>query len=328
MAAHLFRNVSNRLAYRHQCFLPIGLASFLRQHAASFDVAHLHACRNVPGSIAAHYLHRAGVPYVLAPNGTAPNVDRRRVAKSIFDLIVGRRMMARANRLLAVTGAEREQLEKLGVAPDRIRVIPNPVELDEFRDPGERDRYRRQRNLTGPLVVYLGQLIARKRVELLVRAFARLASPAATLVIAGNDMGAGSTARAAAAEVGVADRTVFAGLVSGKARLDLLAAADVVVYPSEREIFGLVPLEALMAGTPVVVADDSGCGEVVTRTGGGLVVKGEVEAVSSAIATILSAPAHWRIAAKRAADCIRRLYAPDVVCTQLEVLYAEMATWR
>src|SRR5580765_440046 len=44
-----FANASNRLAYHWQFFVPLGLDAYLRRHAASFDVAHLHACRNLPG---------------------------------------------------------------------------------------------------------------------------------------------------------------------------------------------------------------------------------------------------------------------------------------
>ena len=66
----VFPNLSNRLAYHLQLFLPFGLNKYLSDQAGSFDVAHLHACRNIPGAIAAYHLHRAGVPYVLAPNGT------------------------------------------------------------------------------------------------------------------------------------------------------------------------------------------------------------------------------------------------------------------
>ena len=65
----VFPNISNRLAYDRQCFLPVGLSDYLRRHASAFDVAHLHACRNLPGAIAARHLRAAGVPYLLAPTG-------------------------------------------------------------------------------------------------------------------------------------------------------------------------------------------------------------------------------------------------------------------
>src|SRR5579863_9316243 len=66
----VFPNLSNRLAYDAQLFLPWGLSQYLESHIPEFDVAHLHACRNLPGVIAARHLRRCGVPYVLAPHGT------------------------------------------------------------------------------------------------------------------------------------------------------------------------------------------------------------------------------------------------------------------
>src|SRR5688572_16619796 len=67
ITVRVFPNVSNSLAYHQQVFAPIGMRRFLRRHARSFDVAHLHACRNLPGVFAARSLRQAGVPYVLAP---------------------------------------------------------------------------------------------------------------------------------------------------------------------------------------------------------------------------------------------------------------------
>ena len=62
------------------------------------------------------------------------------------------------------------------------------------------------------------------------------------------------------------------GLLEGRDRLDALAAANVVVYPSRHEVFGLVPLEALLCGSPVIVCNDSGAGELIGTVGGGEVV--------------------------------------------------------
>ena len=274
ITTRVFPNLSNRLAYHQQVFAPIGLRAFLREHALSYDVAHLHACRNLPGVIAARCLREAGVPYVLAPNGTAPVIERRHLAKRLFDVALGNNVTRHAHRVLAVTEAERRQLRDVGVDDGRIRLIPNPIDLEEFAAAPPPGAFRSRHGLSGPLVAFLGKITPRKRVDALIRAFARLRTREATLVIAGNDMGAEASARATAVSTGVADRTRFVGLLQGAARLELLADADVVVYPSEHEIFGLVPLEALLVGTPVVVADDSGCGEVVSQVGGGLVVPG------------------------------------------------------
>lgn len=321
----IFPNLSNRLAYRDQGFVPLGLGRYLGEHAREFDVAHLHACRNLPGTIGARHLRRAGVPYVLAPNGTAPRIERRQFAKWIFDAAMGRRILNGAARVLAVSDAERRQLTRLGVDPSRIRSIPNPVDLDEFTPPITRGLFRQRFGLgAGPLVLFLGKITPRKRLDVLVRAFARLRSDA-RLVVAGNDMGGAADARALVHSLGLEPRTLFTGLLKGRARLEALSDAEVLVYPSQDEIFGLVPLEALLAGTPVIVADDSGCGEVVQGTGGGQVVpRGDAAALARAIEAVLASPTDWRAAASVAAERVRMAYAGDVVSAQLEQMYAEM----
>lgn len=322
----VFPNVSNRLAYHLQLFLPLGLGRYLKRHAGAFDVAHLHACRNVPGAIAAYHLRQAGVPYVLAPNGTAPRIERRQLAKLAFDLVAGRRILADAARVLAASDAERRQLRALGVAESAIRVVPNPVDLDELASPVTAGAFRRRFKIpSGPVVLFLGKLTPRKRLDVLARAFARIRRSDARLVIAGNDMGAGAGTRALVRSLGIEPHTVFTGLLRAHERLEALADADVLVYPSEHEIFGLVPLESLLSGTPVVVADDSGCGEVVGATGGGQIVPlGDADALAKAIDSMVDNPAHWRAAAAGAAVRVRSMYGADVVCAQVEQLYTEV----
>lgn len=323
----VFSNVSNRLAYRLQFFLPRGLNRYLARHAGRFDVAHLHACHNVPGAIASWHLRRAGVPYVLAPNGTAARIERRRMAKAVFDAIAGARVVDGAARLVAVSPAEARQLRALGIDPTRIREIPNPIDVQEFAAPRRRGRWRGRHGLgERPIVMYLGTLTPRKRVDTLARAFAALADPDAALVIAGNDMGSGRQVRAVVSALGLERRTVWTGLLRGPERLDALADADVVSYATEDEIFGLVPLEALMVGTPVVVANDSGCGEVIATTGGGLCVPpGAVEPLAAALRAILAAQRRWRAAACDAAGTIRALYGDDPIAERVEAVYREIA---
>lgn len=322
----VFPNLSNALAYRLGLFLPLGLHTYLRARAGTFDIAHLHACHHLLGSAAARHLTRAGVPYVLAPNGTAPRLERRRLGKWVFDVTLGRGVLPGAASVLAVTEAERAQLAGLGVSLATIRVVPNPVDLTEFDDPPPRGRFRARLGLdTRRLIVFLGKLTPRKRVDVLLRAVAALPRKDASLVIAGNDLGAGPALRRLTRDLGLASVTVFTGLLEGRERLELLADADLVAYPGEHEIFGLVPLEALLSGTPVVVADDSGCGEVIRRTGGGSVVPhGNSAALGEAIRRMLEPGGAWRDAAREAGRRVRQLYGGDTVAAEVERLYGEL----
>jgi glycosyltransferase involved in cell wall biosynthesis len=322
----VFRNFSNRLAYDWQVFTPVGLRRYLREQATSFDVGHVHACHNLPSAIAAAAFDRLGVPYVVSPNGTAPRIERRRTAKRVFDAVFERHLLSRAHRVLAVTETERGQLRDLGVSEAQIRLVPNPVDLREFERSADPLRFRRAWNLGGdPVVLYLGKVTPRKGVDVLVRSIARLSSARARVVIAGNEMHAGSAYRRAMRDAADHPRLVRVGLLRGTERLDALSAADVVVYPSRDEIFGLVPLEALLAGRPVVVGDDSGCAEVIHQTGGGVCVPyGDENALASAIDAIIQDAEEWKSRARTAATRVRALYAADVISARLQTLYEEV----
>src|SRR5262249_21666632 len=144
-------------------------------------------------------------------------------------------------------------------------------------------------------VVYLGKLTPRKRLDLLIDAFAGLARPQAGLVIVGNDMGAGRAIATRVARLGLGERVRMVGLLRRSERLEALAAADVLALPDEQEVFGLVVVEALLCGTPVIVADDSGAAEIVRAAGGGRVVKaGSTNDLQAALGAMLDDRARWR----------------------------------
>jgi glycosyltransferase involved in cell wall biosynthesis len=326
----IFPNLSNRLAYRHQFFTPRGFSAWLAGHATEFDLAHLHGCHHLPGALASRALARAGKPYVLQPNGTAPRLERRRFAKAIFDLTLGRGVIERAARVIAVSGAEAATLGAMGIAGPRLCAIPNPIDAGEFKTSPERGAFRRRVGIEAePLVLFLGRITPRKRVDLLVEAFARLDCPGALLVVAGNDGGALEAARRCAARTGVESRVGFPGLLTGGERLAALADADVVVYPSHDEVFGLVAAESILCGTPVVVADDSGCGELVREVGGGRTARsGDVDDLVRVLRQTLLDGDAIRAELPQARARLLRDYSAEAVALRTLELYASLAGER
>jgi glycosyltransferase involved in cell wall biosynthesis len=228
--------------------------------------------------------------------------------------------------VVAVSEAERVQIRSLEIPDTRIATITNLVNFDEHNPPVAPGAFRRKlKQGSGPVVTFLGKLTPRKRLDVLARAFARLDRPGAQLVIAGNDMGSGPGLRRLAASLGIGDQTTFAGLLTGRDRLEALADSDVVVYASKDEVFGLVPLEAILCGTPVVVASDSGCGEIIRQVGGGLVVtEGSETELAGAVGTILDGSDEWRRAAVAAQAAVRKFCDADAVCDRLEALYQDV----
>jgi len=325
----VFPNVSNRAAYALQLFAPIGLGRYLRAHAGDFDIAHLHACRNLPGIIAARELRRAGVPYVVTPNGTAPRIERRRAAKWVVDRTIGRGYLAGAARVLAVSAAERDDLCRLDVSVDRLRIVGNPLALDEFDRPRNPDAFRQRIGIAAPFVLYLGQITPRKRIDVLIRAFAAVQTPALALVIAGEPTTHTRRLRRLAATLGIAAHVHFVGLVAGHARLEAIAAASVVAYPSEREVFGLVALESILCNTPVIVSDDSGCAEIIRETGGGhTVAAGDAAALASAIRAAIAPGARTTFGLEAAAARVRARFSTDAIAAELCRAYDDVTAER
>jgi glycosyltransferase involved in cell wall biosynthesis len=314
-------NLSNRLAYHWQLFAPRGLSRTLRSLVGSIDVAHLHACRNLPVAAAARILAKARIPYVVSPHGTAPLIERRFLAKQIFDATAGRGYLEGAARVLAVSEAERAQLKALGVADSRITVLPNPIDLREFAPLPEGARFRQRHGLgDAPLVLLLGKLTPRKGADVALRAFEKIGRGDARLVIAGSDMGSGL----AKGDFKDGARVMHVGVLEGRDRLDALAAADVVVYPSKHEVFGLVPIEALLCGSPVIVCNDSGAGEIIGTIGGGQIVPvDDVVSLAGGIESMLAATSIWRQRARAAGVRARQIFDVDIVCERLDALYRD-----
>jgi len=277
------RNLSNRLAYSQQLFLPRGVARAL-DGLPPIDVIHLHGHRHLLNNAALRAAPE--IPYALTANGTLRRHEKKIGLKGVWDLTISGGIPRGAARCVAVSAADVGDHLRAGISAERVARIPNGLDLAEFEPLPPRGGFRRAHGLgERPLVAYLGQLSPRKGVGHLVEAFAGNPPGGAVLVIAGNDMGAADAIRGQAAG-NPAVRMV--GLLEGRDRLGLLADADVLVYASTAEIFGLVPWEGLLCGAPVVVADDCGCGELIAEAGAGLLVRyGDVAGLRARIDTLL-----------------------------------------
>jgi glycosyltransferase involved in cell wall biosynthesis len=279
------KNVSNSAAYRHQLFLPRDVGALLSLVGDDVDVVHLHGHRHLLNNAAVRWAKARSIPYVLTANGTLLRHERKIGVKWMWDQAVSGGIPKGAAKLIAVSASDVARHRQAGIPSASIARIPNGLDLGEFSTLPPQGTFRARFNLgDGPIVSYLGRVSPRKGVEHLVRAFGKGALAPAQLVVAGNDMGAMSTAEAAVDGPGVH----FVGLVQGEDRLALLADTDVLVYPSADEVFGLVPFEGLLCGAPVVVADDCGCGELIAEAGAGLLVRyGDLDGLRSRIRTLL-----------------------------------------
>lgn len=272
---YYFRNLSNRCAYKYQMFIPMGLLSVVRQTVSEFDIIHLHGHRHFLNNIVHYYAVKSGRPYILSGHGTVLRIERRILAKLVFDKFFGQRVLNDAAHFVAVSENEVGQYEQMGVEKKQVTVVYNGIDLNPYKALPQKSSFRKKYNMedSNKIILYLGKITPRKGIDVLVKAFAGLERDDTVLVIAGNDMGFKKTLVKILEQCSITDRVIFTGLIVGDEKLAAYQDADVLVYPAVYEIFGLVPFEALMCGTPVIVTDDCGCGEIIEREGIGYTVK-------------------------------------------------------
>ena len=182
---------------------------------------------------------------------------------------------------VAVSESTRQDLVQRGLRSADIAVIRNGVELNRLR-PAE-TRY------PSPTIVYLGRLKRYKRVDLILKAVARLrrSGTGLNLIVAGRG-DARPGLEATAKGLGIADQVRFAGFVSEEEKAELLSRSWAHVLTSPKEGWGIVSMEASASGTPTIASDSPGLRETVRHAETGyLVPHGDVGALARALERVM-----------------------------------------
>lgn len=237
-----------------------------------------------PDGVAAVLLGRAlGRPVVITARGDDLDL--------IATYAVPRRWIQWAARhaagLITVSSGLKRRLVALGIAPERIRVLRNGVDLALFR-PADREAARKRLGLTRPTLLAVANLVPKKRHYLMVEAIAQL--PGIDLIIIGEGPERGAI-EGLARQRQVADRVHLLGQMPQQRLPEFFSAADLLLLPSAREGWPNVLLESMACGTPVVVSNIDGFAEIVAAPEAGRILAETTPAtLAGAIRDLLAAP--------------------------------------
>jgi len=201
----------------------------------------------------------------------------------------------RAHRVIAISESTRQDVVRLlGKPAEQVDVVHCGVDGRFYpRDQAAVAAFRRKKGLPERFILFLGTLEPRKNVVSLLEAYAQLVATGGgwwpALVIAGAKGWFYQEIFAAVERLNLTDRVVFPGYVPEEEKPWWYNAAELFVYPSLFEGFGLPPLEAMACGTPVIVSDTSSLPEVVGDAGI-QVPPGDVMALAEAMAALLHDP--------------------------------------
>ncbi|MBI3830730.1 MAG: glycosyltransferase family 4 protein [Planctomycetes bacterium] len=239
---------------------------------------------------------------------------------------------------IAISKAVQEHLLSQGVPAEKIRLIENGIDVLRFHSPMDRLAVRHRTRaylgvpLDAPLLIDIGSWVPWKRHELFLEALARVRKtvPDAMGLLVGSDLfhqnaSYGDFLDSRAHALGLGEDALLV-LQQREDIPDLLAAADLLVSPSDREPFGRVLAEAGAAGLPVVVTDSGGKAEIVKHGETGILVPpGDPEALARACMELLADPERRRRMGENAMVRISELFNVRRTAEEIAALYEQVA---
>lgn len=287
-----------------------------RAQLGGIDLLHAHV--GFPaGWIASVLADETGLPYVLTEHmGPFPVPPLLADGRPVASLV---RAFERARAVIAVSPALAAAIRAHGLRCDHV--IPNAVDTARFAAAAAAAPTRAPGS---PFVLFaLGALLPDKGFDVLLDAFARWNPPAAAVRLEiGGDGPERAALEARAVALGLADRVRFLGALAPEAVPTAMARCDAFVLASRRETFGVVLVEALAAGRPVVATRCGGPASIVGPEDGLLVPPGDAAALAAALARMHAEAGHHDAAGLRARAAARFGAAP--VAARLLQVYREV----
>jgi glycosyltransferase involved in cell wall biosynthesis len=236
-------------------------AEWLKQHHTEFDIV------KINGAITNFHSHVNAVHFVHSSWLKSP-VHTWKQKKNLYGLYQlcytsissfwEKQAFAKTRRIVAVSAQVKEELIVIGVSPEKIAVIINGVNTEEFA-PGNRDRSSLGLPENVLLAFFAGDIrTSRKNLDTVLKALVEV--PDLHLAIAGSTES--SPYPELAANLKISNRTHFLGYRTDIS--ELMRAMDMFVFPSRYEPFGMVISEAMATGLPVITTSTIGAAEIVT----------------------------------------------------------------
>jgi len=269
-------------------------ANWLHKHRSQVDLIKINgAITHASGDVnAVHFVHSSWLNFSSskAQSNSAKTRQSRRIFYNFYQWLYTvlnarweKKAFRRARVVVAVSSRVAEDLQAIGVAPEKIRVIVNGVDLQEF-SPGNNQRSQWGLPAGVPLALFAGDIrISRKNLDTVLKALVYV--PDLHLAVAG--ITEGSPYLQLAQSLGLDERVHFLGLRRDVP--ELMKAVDFFVFPSRYEPFGLVVIEAMASGLPVITASSTGAADLLTPESGIVLADSDdVEALAQALSLLAS----------------------------------------
>lgn len=236
------------------------MKKWLIKNLKNFDIVHLNGARSYQNNILYHYACQFNIPYVLQTHGSILRIVEIKNLKRFYDIIWGYKLYKHASRVIALTQSESDACVLMGVNKNRVKIIPNGVDLDDFKNLPVRGEFRKKYSIADneKVVLYLGRLHKSKGLDLLINSFSELVKdiPNVKLLLVGPDDGYGNQLNSLTSRLNIQNKVVMTGLVSELEKKMAFIDSDVFVTPR-------------FYGFPITFAESCACGLPIITTNEG-----------------------------------------------------------
>lgn len=262
-----------------------------------FDIIYINGLWSYPATVSCYYSRRYEKPYIVAPRGMLYSYTMKKKAwkKLPYYQIFTKKDMRCASAIHYTTSDEAKQCHTRLRLNNEALIVPNGIDPAVFpcRSESEilKSKYPILKNKK--VVLFLGRICWIKGLDVLVKSFSLLAKERGDvhlLIVGPDENGYEKKVRRWLEEEGVADRATFTGMLEGDEKLDAYLGSDIFVLPSYSENFGMVVVEAMSCGLPVVISDQVGICDDVETAHAGVIVKTDAALLAGALTRLLEDP--------------------------------------
>ncbi|MDH5462045.1 MAG: glycosyltransferase family 4 protein [Candidatus Bathyarchaeota archaeon] len=313
-------------AFLFNHFLEKKLAGVSRN--VDFDVVHVHDW--LTGFAGISFKHQMQKPLVSTIHGT--EIGRAQGLHNPDSLTIdGIEWWTtyEANKIIVTSASMKAEIQgHFHLPPEKIEIVPNGIDTKRYNASVDQSAVKGRYGVhpDEKLVLCVGRLVPQKGIEYLIRAVSRIAEryPEAKFIIVGEGWLRGHL-EYIARSTGHQWKITFTGWIPDQELIALLNSADALVVPSIYEPFGIVALEGMAAGVPVVASDVGGLAEIVEHEHTGILAYSRSpESIAWAVDRVLSDPNHSKEMAQNAQQMVQKTYSWEAIAIRTAKIYKEV----
>jgi glycosyltransferase involved in cell wall biosynthesis len=297
------------------------LPKWLQTNLHKYDAAVVHGCWQFHGIAASVLCRRAEIPFFAFPHGMLDpyfnQVSRAKHLKKLAYWPLERSVLEKARSVFFTSAEECERAHRSFRFDSQDEIVPLGISAP-LQDPavGREELLSRFPQLANKRVLlYLGRLHPKKGVDLLIRAFSKVAQPAFHLLIVGPPGTEAVFQELTRMAAPVSKQVTFTGMLTGTVKAGAIAAAEALVLPSHQENFGFSAVEALAFGCPVLLSDRVNIWREIVTDGAGIVASDTESGTASLLQKWFAlAPAEIKQMSAAAHNCFKSRFRAETAC--------------